>query len=217
MSNLTPNFANSLPIENIAQAIGVFLTFVTTLIVVYRKYVKAPLQTIRELVTFREEVAQISQKTDTIAKQMERNGGSSMADKIAQIAESVAEIGERQKYHLFRRNEELGLFETDSAGSWTIVNPLIPQIMGRSELEILGQGWTNAIVREQRQQIVQEYFDAIKFQRIYEVELAFQNNITGVRTTATLKLAPLSKGNRIFAWSGELSLINTEENQHATK
>lgn len=184
--------------EMIGQIAGTFLTGLAGVIYIYKKHIKTPLANLRNLSNVPHEVQKISQ-------QLERNGGSTVADKIARIEENLERMEARQRHHLYHRGiQGIGLFETDAAGKWTIINPVVIEIFGRQEYELVGQGWINGLDRKHREVIFQSYLDAITNERIFETCVSIVNPMVGGTQQVEMKIMPLKLNSKIFAWCGEL-------------
>lgn len=65
-----------------------------------------------------------------------------------------------QRYHALAETAPVGIFHTDADGNTTYVNPCWSQISGLSFKEALGNGWLNAVYKEDKEALIRGWQNA---------------------------------------------------------
>jgi PAS domain S-box-containing protein len=97
---------------------------------------------------------------ETIVEQFKPNGGSSFFDKLTRIDTGMHLLGERVR--LIMDQFEKGGWESDSHGNCTYINPSLCALMGVRKEDGLGRGWITAVHPKDRQEVSEEWFNAVR-------------------------------------------------------
>jgi PAS domain S-box-containing protein len=105
-----------------------------------------------------------------LSKEVKPNGGSSMKDSvdglklsIDAVLATVVRLDQRQIS--FAHQSDKGIFESDLNGDCIFVNRAYCRITGRSPDEAFGKGWKAFIAPEDREAVVDEWYDCVKERR----------------------------------------------------
>lgn len=128
-----------------------------------------------------------------ISKQLEKNGGTSLVDKVQQILNKLDVISlqlhrvETWKTAWMELTEE-PIFVTDTSGNYIWVNNSYAHLAGSTTEDLLGLGWTKVIHPEDKEHTLNEWRSATgslsKFDCHYRIVNIFTKEYTQVRSTA---------------------------------
>ena len=95
-----------------------------------------------------------------VSKELKPNGGGSIKDQIKQIAIDVKTICvERDATFLLSKEP---MFKNDERGYCILANNALCQLYGVSQEQMLGLGWLNYIMEEDKERIKEEWFNVIE-------------------------------------------------------
>lgn len=80
--------------------------------------------------------------------------------KVLQTKADVMVAASEQRYHTLTETAPVGIFHTDVDGNTTYVNPCWSQISGLSFKEALGNGWLNAVYKEDKEALIKGWQNA---------------------------------------------------------
>lgn len=106
-------------------------------------------------------------KINEVHAQFYLNGGSSMADRLVRIENSLVHIGQVQHVHLLEH--ELGIYQTDENGDCISVNRTYCRIVDRTEGECLGTGWVDVIHPADADDVLRVWKNAVKGRRDFRM------------------------------------------------
>jgi len=134
-------------------------------------------------------VGNIPAKLEEISKEFRTNGGATVKDSLARIELTTARGEERQKILLGL--VPYAVFETDKEGHCTYVNRSYLRWTGRTEDEVLGDGWVNILAQDERERVTNEWDRAIKHKRLFEARYSIYNESTGERFPVLCRAFPM--------------------------
>lgn len=133
-------------------------------------------------------------------------------EKLTAYTEEVLSeaVGAKERIRQLYKALEIPVFETDALGHCTYVNPAYSELTGLSVDEALGEGWSEAIMPEDRSRVFQTWESAtraaIDFNSIYR----FKNVRTGAITQVRGSAKPLHDGKGVVVgWVGTVDPIKT--------
>lgn len=129
---------------------------------VYRPFKRTVTETTETLAT----VQRITPTLEKIAEQFRPNGGSTFRDALDRLEWQMQHLGEVQRAVI--QNARCGIFEANGGGACTWVNQTLCRLTGRSAEELLGSGWVNSILHEEREEVAQCWSDAVMYRRDFE-------------------------------------------------
>lgn len=159
----------------------------------WHKVVKPGISRTRTAIAVLSEFSKVQALLLQIDKELHPNGGSSTRDVLDECmeylrrAESRQIIGE-QKYRAMLSNASYAVFEADSHGECTWVNATYRNLVGKSLEEMQGNGWVNALVPEDREDVYDAWMDAVKQRRDFAMNyrmLDYNDKSILVRCRAT--------------------------------
>lgn len=105
-------------------------------------------------------IEEMTEKILEISKELKPNGGGSIKDQVKQIANDVRiiRIERDATFHLAKEP----MFKTDEKGYYVSCNSAFCSLMGVPEQEILGLGWLNFIVTEDKERVWEEWENIIE-------------------------------------------------------
>lgn len=139
----------------------------TTILAVWGVWSKIIKPILLESKIKRENLAKAISHIDTIAtnledvsKELRPNGGSSIKDQVKQIALDVKAIRvERDAtFHLSKD----AMFKSNEKGFCVLANSSLCNIYGTTPEQMLGLGWLNFVIEDDRERIKEEWFTAIE-------------------------------------------------------
>lgn len=104
-------------------------------------------------------------KLEPIIKQLQPNGGSSLADQVNNVLRKLEHHSGRVK--AFNRDTTEGMFESDASGSYVWVNRTYCRITECTESEVLGWGWLNAIHPDETEEVRKHWEACVEEKREY--------------------------------------------------
>lgn len=118
----------------------------------------------------REQEQEARQVINEIYKQLKPNGGSSLRDAIDSIDSRLYRVERQQLVHnqvqqLIMLDSGLAVFETDTDGECVKTNRTFQNLVGRSQDELLGNGWINCIEDNARRDVFKEWHEAVQQER----------------------------------------------------
>jgi PAS domain S-box-containing protein len=133
----------------------------------------------------------LDRKLEAIMMEVKPNGGSSIKDTVNGIAKEQQKTVFRlnaieQRQWAFLADRLSGFMELNSNGECVTVNRTLLRMTGRSTEELMGHGWYNVIEQDQRDDVIEQWNDAIKYAREFEAEY-FLQDVKGVTFPVSTK------------------------------
>jgi PAS domain S-box-containing protein len=105
-------------------------------------------------------IEEMTEKILEISKELKPNGGGSIKDQVKQIATDVKTICvERDATFLLSKEP---MFKSDEHGYCILANNALCQLYGVSQEQLLGLGWLNYIIEEDKERIKEEWVNVIE-------------------------------------------------------
>jgi PAS domain S-box-containing protein len=105
-------------------------------------------------------IEEMTEKILEISKELKPNGGGSIKDQIKQIANDVKIIMIERDATFYLSKEPM--FKTDDKGYYISVNTSLCNLIGATEIELLGLGWLNYISLQDRDRVWEEWENIIE-------------------------------------------------------
>lgn len=112
-------------------------------------------------------VQEVRSSVAEVVKELKPNGGSSLRDAVNLI---VAKQRARDN-----TTEHYGVFETDKNGGCTHCNLQYLRLTGRTQEEVIGNGWVNCIYPEDRAYVREQWAEAVQDNRDFEMQYRMVN------------------------------------------
>ena len=112
-------------------------------------------------------VQEVRSSVAEVVKELKPNGGSSLRDAVNLI---VAKQRARDN-----TTEQYGVFETDKNGGCTHCNLQYLRMTGRTQEEVIGNGWVNCIYPEDRAYVREQWAEAVQDNRDFEMQYRMVN------------------------------------------
>lgn len=160
---------------------GAVLTFLTVLFTFYNK-VAIPMYntTLKPVFNFFHSVASSPQridnldtKLDLILGELKPNGGSSLKDQLNRLEASVS-ISEAQRLLILDANPN-GVWTSDTDGNLVWMNNTLKVRCGATLDEVEGTGWINIIHPADRKLVLDEWEQAVKYKRVFNLHYRLTN------------------------------------------
>lgn len=137
---------------------------------------------------FARKLTTISEKQDKMSSEFEINGGDKTVKDIINKIEAI------QWAELYEDTTTIiGL--TDLEGSVTQINRMFSRITGRDGGDFLGSNWINVIHPKDRERIIKEWSNAVKYKRDYDGEfLMLDSNDKEIKVESRAKRLPNASG-----------------------
>jgi PAS domain S-box-containing protein len=145
-------------------------------------------------------------KINVIHEQMFTNGGSTLRDAVNRIENRINLVEKKQGIYIL--DTPHGVYESNSNGEITSVNRTLCRITGKTENEILGNGWLTSISENDRERVDDAWNYAIgnqiEFLTTYDM-VSSDGDIFKVRTHAN----PIkSSDGRLMGYIGVVDRVN---------
>lgn len=140
------------------------------------------------------ELRELKRMANTILTELQPNGGGSMRDAVDKTAKDVAALKIGQSINSARQwamvaGAREAVIEFDAAGLCVRANRSFLQLTDRDLTEVRGNGWTNAVKYEDRDRVLLEWNQALKYARAFEASFKIcdrdGNHVHAVKCTAT--------------------------------
>jgi len=138
---------------------------VSGLVVIYKKVLKPMFNTVKSF-------WQTIDKIDTIFEEITPNGGRSVKDRVNKTYHELTFVSERLR--AFLADTKDAHFETDAEGNCTRVNRTYTRLVERETSEIIGNGWHNCVLQEDRESVVRAWDDAVDDARELTINFRFE-------------------------------------------
>lgn len=119
-------------------------------------------------------------------------------------AQASMEENER-RFRSVAENAPVGIFETDTLGRLTYMNKRWFEITGLEPTAAFGDGWVKAIHNDDRQDIIQTWYDAVNHKQEVSSEFRFVNPQTGIRWVIARAVALFDHDREITGFIGTIS------------
>jgi PAS domain S-box-containing protein len=116
----------------------------------------------------KEDIGKMHETLDHIVTELRPNGGSSIRDSLNRI--ELRQVLQEQRQKAILTDMSVGVFETDTEGSFIWVNRKYLRMTGRAPSEVNGSGWVNTIAERDRERVISEWQTAIAEEREFEAE-----------------------------------------------
>lgn len=102
-----------------------------------------------------------------VAAELQPNHGASLRDAVDRITSAVDRMESRQvaveeRWRIIHMDHQHGIVECDSRGALTWANRTFRELTGLDSEQLAGWGWANAMVPEIREQVLEEWRDAVE-------------------------------------------------------
>lgn len=111
-------------------------------------------------------------KIDAIHEQMFTNGGKTLRDAVNRIENRITLLEKQQNIYIM--DTPHGVFNSNKDGRFTTVNRTLCRMTGKTEGELLGNGWINSVSERDRERVVDSWKYAIE----NEIEFSTSFDIT---------------------------------------
>jgi PAS domain S-box-containing protein len=145
-------------------------------------------------------------KINVIHEQMFTNGGSTLRDAVNRIENRINLVEKKQGIYIL--DTPHGVYESNSNGEITSVNRTLCRITGKTENEILGNGWLTSVSENDRERVDDAWNYAIgnqiEFLTTYDM-ISSDGEVFKVKTQAN----PIkSSDGRLMGYIGIIDRVN---------
>ena len=152
------------------------------------------------LVEFKLEAAE---RWKLLLAELRPNGGTSLRDAIARIETRQIKQAGRLDLIMLVLDDQVSVYETDSAGECTWVSPAYCKVTGRTLDECLGLGWVVIIHQDDMPYVRAEWSSALADHRAFALRFRMVR-ADGQVFKVFSRARPLVNGKTILGWSGLL-------------
>jgi len=197
-----------LSIEEIKEYAGL-ITLLAGVVAIFWKPIVAGIRimitTFKNLKTFstniNKTITQVEELYPLVLKlneDLKPNGGSSLRDAIDRIDRRVALSEQRSRY--FAEHPGEISFETDADGNTIWVSKGWQETYGLSSDDAIGRGWINGVYIDDREDVVKEWYNAVKDKRRFE--MTYRVNRDHPMTVFCESYPLVSPKGQIVGWLG---------------
>lgn len=146
------------------------------------------------------------EKIDNIHEQMFTNGGSTLRDAVNRIEYRINLLEKKQGIYIL--DTPHGVYESNEDGEVTSVNRTMCRLTGKTENEILGNGWLTSVAEHDRERVDDAWNYAIgnkiEFKTTYDM-ISSDGEMFKVRTHAN----PIkSSDGKVIGYIGIIDKVN---------
>jgi len=154
------------PIESISAVVG---SVITTGIIIWR-LVRPAIKRVRTIHAAIGSIPQLVVDVKSIKEQVHANGGSSLKDVVDRI--ETRQLHDSQVLGSFLASQNVAFFRTDINGKITDASRPLCKLLHRAESELLGNFWLSWVDQEVRDEVSEEWMDAIRNEREFDKKFA---------------------------------------------
>lgn len=150
-----------------------------------------------------------------VSKELKPNGGGSIKDQVKQIATDVKTICvERDATFLLSKEP---MFKNDEHGYCILANNALCQLYGVSQEQLLGLGWLNYIMEEDKERIKEEWLNVIETGTEIASYYTIINQVTDEEVPVKYRAIINKHNGRIISAIGNVEKIATKKTMHKLK
>lgn len=129
------------------------------------------------------------------------------------IQEALRRIEERQIMQEYRMrfvldsNLEMGIYETDKYGNCLKVSNVYCKMLNKTEDECTGSKWVSSIHNDDKDRVLSEWNEAIKYGRVFDSTFRFLRQNDSPFKVKSRANPVFDKKGDIIAWIGAITLI----------
>jgi PAS domain S-box-containing protein len=110
-------------------------------------------------------------------KQMERQLQTAYEELERQVAGRTHELTQaEEQFRILATYAPVGIFQTDAVGDCVFVNHRWLELTGLSLAQAMGKGWVNALHPEDRERVINEWYEGVQAGRDFYLEYRFQTS-----------------------------------------
>lgn len=150
-----------------------------------------------------------------VSKELKPNGGGSIKDQVRQIATDVKTICvERDATFLLSKEP---MFKNDERGYCILANNALCQLYGVSQEQMLGLGWLNYIIEEDKERIKEEWINVIETGTEISSYYTIINQVTDEEVPVKYRAIINKHNGKIISAIGNVEKIATKKTMHKLK
>jgi len=150
-----------------------------------------------------ESIKTTNSKLDKLFTYIAPNGGGSISDALVRMEKGG--IISQQMQWSEKDSSKDGFFLTDENGLWTKTNKTFQKMVSATAEDCKGNGWIEYLTNTSREEVVDQYREAIEEKRGVEIECAFRRDYAGI-WYCILSLSPTRNDGKIIAYTGTIKL-----------
>jgi PAS domain S-box-containing protein len=131
------------------------------------KWIVRTFKKMKQIWSLGEQLSGLDIKLNAIYSQLVTNGGSSLRDSIDRIEKRTVFTEEFVK--TIYKESDKAMFQTDATGKCTWVNKTLLRLVDMESVDVLGQGWVNIISIDDREDVMNEWNNAIANSRDFDM------------------------------------------------
>ena len=150
-----------------------------------------------------------------VSKELKPNGGGSIKDQVRQIATDVKTICvERDATFLLSKEP---MFKNDERGYCILANNALCQLYGVSQEQMLGLGWLNYIIEEDKERIKEEWINVIETGTEISSYYTIINQVTDEEVPVKYRAIINKHNGKIISAIGNVEKIAMKKSLHKLK
>ena len=150
-----------------------------------------------------------------VSKELKPNGGGSIKDQVRQIAIDVKTICvERDATFLLSKEP---MFKNDERGYCILANNALCQLYGVSQEQMLGLGWLNYIIEEDKERIKEEWINVIETGTEISSYYTIINQVTDEEVPVKYRAIINKHNGKIISAIGNVEKIAMKKSLHKLK
>ena len=155
---------------SVPQSLAAIIASVVGVGVIVFRALRPMLRRIRLHMRSLDSIPQLVVDVKAISDQVHPNGGSSLKDVVDRI--ETRQLHDSQVLGSFLASQNVAFFRTDIAGKFTDASRPLCKLLQRSESELLGNFWLSWVDQQVRDEVSEEWMDAIRNEREFDKKFA---------------------------------------------
>lgn len=143
-----------------------------------------------------------------VSEEFSPNGGGSMRDLIDAIKHDLADVSRNvafttERLRLTGQREHCGEWESGPNGQCTYAGPIMTRMTGHPQEFWLGNNWATVVAEEDRDRVVSEWKNCVKYQRRFDMKYSFYTD-NGKRILVHARANPVVIKGELIGFVGEM-------------
>lgn len=170
--------------------------------------VKANYKSLQEVPVLTEKLDGLTKALGEIRSEFRTNGGSSMRDMMERMERNQDNMGQIVKGILM--SQAFGSFSMNINGEITDPGRMLCKLLGRTEGELRGNNWLTYVSEDDRDDVRDEWFQAVKDQREFEKGFRFKGGNGNVVHLQIRCYPMLNDKRQLFGFFGTLTPVEAK-------
>lgn len=182
-----------LDLNQITSYVTVIASFLGGLAVLYRYIAVPSVKAVKKISHTSEELTKSLPILLELAGQFSKEGKLTLPDKIKELNDFTVANFELLK--ALGNKLKIAWYQSDLHGNYTYISDELAVLMGINLGQSLGGGWKNAVCEPYRENVIQEWMEAVKEKRELDINYAYCHGMTHKEVPVHVRAYPIKNMN----------------------